>query len=647
MLSRLIIFLLVISTAQFFSQVQDSIEVDANVRISDSMAVDTSFAFKDSSKHEITEKKKFIFQKPFSDQSYFITKDDILRNDYRYTGDLLKRFPFTFERSYGFIGQPNDIYLYGEQSNSTNYFIDGMPLISAELFGMLDFNHIQSEDIDSIEIVPLPRGFLYGVYSRPVSANFISKDILHAEPYSRIKYYEGPFGEAFIDGIFSMKLFKDLIASVDISNRKVDDSYKNSAFSIWQAKAKLRYNLSEKINFIGSYYFSKSNTGINGGVNVDKIRETTTDINSTLYNETLAPVYYEKNSLDFKQHNFGLKILAEPFNNTFTDLNIYYKFSLEEYQQIFSGYNSKAALKDKIFGISLDQKIQLDNLHFSLMSGYQILKDNPTFISSDPIDPTYYLISPPTETKSFFISSQVKMTLLNNKLVPSVYGKLVRKGIKYFSSEIRTSESIGGFGSDLLFRVDDGLNIYVGYSKYDDIIYQTTINLLEARITYSGENHNTVLIAFNKKLKSINSSGITFRGYYKFWKILFEGKFSQYFYEQGDTYEYFNLPKSNASLGVFVRDTFFNSNLDLKAGLQALYIGNQNLDFLLIPYKRFESADVPSSFTIDFTVSSEIHKTAIVYFTWENLLNKKYYITPYYPMLQRNIRFGVAWEIFN
>ncbi len=175
-----------------------------------------------------------IYQQPFSHQSKFISKNDILRNDYRYTGDLFKVFPLSFERSYGFIGQPNDLYLYAEGPSSINYFVDGVP-ISNTLFYSLDFNQIQSEDIDSIEIVPFPRGFLYGFTTNPVSVNFISKDIIPSKPYSRIKYYEGPFGEAFIDGIFSLNLLNDLTASVDITNRKVDDSYTNSSFSAWQS----------------------------------------------------------------------------------------------------------------------------------------------------------------------------------------------------------------------------------------------------------------------------------------------------------------------------------------------------------------------------------------------------------------------------
>ncbi|MBK6913937.1 MAG: hypothetical protein IPH11_09815 [Ignavibacteriales bacterium] len=42
-----------------------------------------------------------------------------------------------------------------------------------------------------------------------------------------------------------------------------------------------------------------------------------------------------------------------------------------------------------------------------------------------------------------------------------------------------------------------------------------------------------------------------------------------------------------------------------------------------------------------------MQKVATVYFTWENLFDNDYFITPYYPMPNRNIRFGLSWELFN
>ena len=206
----------------------------------------------------------------------------------------------------------------------------------------------------------------------------------------------------------------------------------------------------------------------------------------------------------------------------------------------------------------------MNKIYFSLISGYQIIKDSPTFYSSDPIDPKYLLIRPPTENKLFYFSPKVAMLFLDSTLIPSVYGKLSKSTLKNTTSEMKINESLGGFGADLTFNFNNQFNLYFGYSKFDDLTYQTDVNLLEMRLSYCGESYNVVLNAFNKKFKSIKTSGIALGGYFKYWKILFEGRMSQYFFEQGNMYESLNLPETKFSFGIYFNDSLFNSNLDLK-----------------------------------------------------------------------------------
>lgn len=628
------------SIPDFVQQLQDS---TLNNPV-DSLLFNFKEKINDTSLTAGLEKSNIINYQPHSTQSYFIGKTDILRNDYRYTGDFFKLSPFSFERSYGFIGQPNDIYLYGLSSSS--YFVDGVPISNDRLFNF-DFNQIQSEDIDSIEIVPLPRGFLYGFATNPVSVNFISKDIIPSKPYSRIKYYEGPFGEAFIDGIFSMKLFNDLIASVDITNRKVDDSFKNSAFSIWQVKTKLRYNLSDDINLLGSYYFSKSESGINGGVNIDEIRLTTQDVNSLLFNTTRAPVYFEKNSQNNKQHNFALKMFARPIENAFTELSFYYRFSLHEYSEDYLALNAKTTSKNKILGVVLDQKISFDPINLWLQTGYQSFTHTPFLTSSDSTDSGFLIDRSPAEYNSFIFAPLLSISVLDSMIVPSVYFKAMNILQKNTLSGNDSNEKLIGFGTDLSVYFIDHFNLYLGFSRFDDGYFIGEKNsTIEIRLNYIDGSNKLTASVFNNKTTLVNSWGAGFNVSYLFWKILVEGRISQYFIEEsviGNN----NIPETSFNLGIYYKDHLFDFNLDLKTGIIFNYFGRQNLRDLHIPYFNIVSANVHAASTLDFTVSAEIQKSAIVYFTWENLLDKQYYITPYYPMLERNIRFGVAWEIFN
>ena len=102
------------------------------------------------------------------------------------------------------------------------------------------------------------------------------------------------------------------------------------------------------------------------------------------------------------------------------------------------------------------------------------------------------------------------------------------------------------------------------------------------------------------------------------------------------------VPQFQTQTGLYYKDILFDNNLDLKTGFIFYYTGKNNV----FTYEN-GLVEVPSSNKLDFTLVGEIQKTAIVYFTWQNLLGSNYYLTPYYPMPGRSLRFGVVWEMFN
>ena len=124
---------------------------------------------------------------------------------------------------------------------------------------------------------------------------------------------------------------------------------------------------------------------------------------------------------------------------------------------------------------------------------------------------------------------------------------------------------------------------------------------------------------------------------YSVWKIYLETA-SSFYWQQNSSSLFYEFPKTKSSVGIYYRDILFNSNLNLKTGFVSYYTGKSRYTL---------GADIPASTRIDFTLSGEIRKVAMVYFTWENLLGTNYYIIPYYPMPGRSIRFGIAWELFN
>jgi outer membrane cobalamin receptor len=245
-----------------FSQSADSLKLHNHRLQSDTTitAQRDSLALPDSLKAKIKPQIDTlvqIHQKPFNNKAQFINRREFDFSNYRYAGDILKSFNLNFLNDYGSIGQPNETYLYGVGSNGIGYFEDGI-MQNSRLQNFFDLNSIQTESIDSVEVSPLPRGFLYGSFNNMVSVNFITRDFVPPQPYTRIKYYQGPNGEAMIDGLFNQKIYNKFDVSFDFTNRKFDYLYVNSAYSNWQTKLKIKYYLNNKINIQGTYGFENS-----------------------------------------------------------------------------------------------------------------------------------------------------------------------------------------------------------------------------------------------------------------------------------------------------------------------------------------------------------------------------------------------------
>ena len=616
-----------------FAQRIDSISVDTTKRFSDSLFTTSKDSLAiDTTKYVKADTLYPIYQKPLYDGSFFINRKTIDKLDYRYMGDLFSPAGFTFLKDKGQIGQPNELTIYGNGFGMTGFFSDGI-LFNNRYTDILDLNFVQNELIDSIEVLPLPRGFLYGPDNYMASANFIERDFLSSVPYTRIKYYEGPNGEAFVDGIFNTSFLKRLNLTFDITNRKFDSTYTNSNFSIWQAEFRLKYFVSNKINLIGSYSLVSSDVGLNGGVNVDSIAKITNDINSVLYEPLSAPVVNSSLSREVKLDKFKLRMLGD-FNNFNTDLNFYYHSSKENY----SGIASKDEIKNFTWGAALRQSYSKKSLHLEIKSVFERRESRyyylDTFAGAQNIKNSYNVFS---------ISPVVSFYLLDSTIVPSAF----YKNTNY--SDI--GKSYDGVGGDVTVKLLNILQVYAGISSFDFFGLQTDVYQIGARINY--ESLFTNVTMYSRKISPStnqlytnglilqyglfesagNLTGFALNLNYNFWKIGLEESINYNSYKE-DKSALSSEIKMHINSSVFYKDTLFSQDLDLKTGF-------------VLNYYDSESDNFKSASQLDFTIAGTIRKVAIVYFSWENLLNEKYFIVPYYPMRERGIRFGIAWELFN
>jgi len=637
-----ILILILFATAQ--SQSFDSQKTKKQIHVNDTLktSIKDTLAVNDSLKKSAAKLEIItpIYEKPFDSYGNFINRKTINSLDYRYTGDLFKPFDFYFTRDYGFIGHPDETMLYGLGYNSISYFEDGVPL-NNRLTNSLDLNFVQSEYIDSIEVIPSPRGFLYGAINNPSTVNFISRDFIAVKPYSRIKYYQGPFGEALVDGIFNEKVFKRFELSFDVTNRKVDSSYTNSSFSIWQAKVRLKYFLSNKINITAGYDFYNSKVGLNGGVNYDSTL-TLNDQYFSLYQDA-APVYYPFRNQSVKDHLFTIKFLGKFTPNALTDLNLYYKYNQTDLNQFLDSTFYKTIDKNKIYGVAFKQTYSQNVFNIQLNANYE--KADIKYYSLSNAFLNYY----PIKYDNYSVSSIFSLGLLDSTLIPSIYYKYENESGNAYQPLI--NGTYNGFGGDISYYYLKNSKVYMGYSSYKTYAHSGFVKDFELGISLSSGEFLADLKYFRRNNLTLPERYpfLTYDNYYTdlqglglnlnfmIWKIGLETTTSYYSTNNNSQLLYL-IPKINFIGGLYYKDLLFHSNLNLKTGF--VFHFNSKQEYL-------NNQNVNQSNDLDFTLVGTIQSLATIYFTWQNLLDNQYYMIPYYPMPRRAIRFGIAWILFD
>ncbi|MFC2135162.1 putative porin [Bacteroidota bacterium] len=612
-----------------------------------------------------------------------ILKEKINKLDYRYTGDLLNHLPFSYTKNLGWYGQPNETMLYGLGFGGISFMEDGVP-INNRLHNSLDLNFIQSEFIDSLEIVPLPLGFFYGSFSNPVSVNFITRDKIAAHPYTRIRFRQAPEEEGFIDGIFNAYLMNRLNVSFEFTNGTVDPLYENSESSKWQFNARIRYMPNNIFNIIGSYSHVKAESHLNGGVDLSSFDpdESQEIIDEYIYDPLDAQVVYTERYQKTSRHNFSIKVLGNLIDNAPSDLTIYHQTNLTEFRQNESGSLSEVPViihdnKYIVAGVAARQKINLKMINLDLNGNYENVKYSTALLKENA-------------TRNLFsLGGRASFNLINEIIKPSLFLKTLQySGSTFF-----------GYGADVNVDLFGGITFYAGYSTYDrpiNIIEEQylhpsleidgqSISTLEAgakirfgdfyaRISYfKYTNDNSLLpvidiytdtLLINEAgyfiSESTDISGINAILNFNLWNIYFSNNASYYISDQPD--RIYSVPEFTLSGGVYYVDTLFNDNLKLKTGINYKFYGirdHTTYDFEMSSGANYfvnqsitepaliNSKRMSPSFQLDFVVAGTIQDAAIVYLVFENILNSKYFLVPNYPMFGPAFRIGVAWEFLD
>ncbi len=611
-----------------------------------------------------------------SDSTMTVINDDFDFEKFKSVGEFISYYFPASVNSFGMFGHPEFINFY--DSDNLLFLTDN---ISQSDFGSVNPFNFSLTGVDRIELSPLSRAFLFSKNLNNTVANIITRDSFNTIPLTKILYLQGKNDEGEINVYFSKKFTKRISFLFNIANKSVSSYYKNSDYSHWSGFAKIKYLLNKKINLLISYSQIKSAVGLNGGVDIDSIKNGlhVSDLNSILYNNYLAPVVFPNRYLKVSGQNLTVSFISKFSQNESFTSRFYYFDNLKEFrsneQSNASNRNTPRIINNtrvNKVGADFKNSFSTDIFHTDVFGNLEKLNvSSPLYINN-------------INSINASLGGIFTLTNFSKILHPSIFA----------NSVLYNGKTLLGFGSDITLAPNRNYSIRTGVSSYEKPfplfveeiggISKTKVFTAELTGNVAINNSSIKLSAFyiNKKNAPFAFSTEQQKQYLNPEKIDFgltnkstiggnlfaDINFFKFQLIVNATYRYsvtFNelqdLPFLSANAGLFYKDYMFSNNLYLKTGINVYFHGRENNLFYNFetgfPVRFYKSSfdkilTLPSdgsekAFTVDFTLLGRIRKRATLFFIFENLTNKEYFVVPYYPKQSRGIRFGVEWNINN
>ncbi len=620
---------------------------------------------KDTIYHTLFDTNKISNSYIFDKNSDTIGLQNFIWSDRRNLSEILNDRTGYFINYLG-VGGRNPINFNNFDEKHIGIFRDGIQ-INDNFFGGFDEENISVSEIQKIEEISNISSFLYGINSSGKALNIITKDAFQPTLFSQLRYSQDRYGAMFADFSINIPFSKKFNFIFGINSHFYDGYYQNSDFNVWRGRMKLNFYSSPKLNIKMSFYHTKINRRLNGGLVIST--------NDTLRNANFADVISLGSYERFSNYFFDITANANLLNdkNSLSKLIFYTNnssrilrngengidpgiFIHNDYHYIQYGLDFKQYINKKFSDLITTNLMFGGNLYYNLFN-YSI---PITTINGKENIPILY-------KKDFYsLKSKFDVNIQNTLLSGSFKTDIVdNKFFKFYGLEGRT-KILNGKDINLLIKWGYSSTVFgFTYSYYSDA--NNNINNIKNYI-YNSDRINYYQIGFEVNYKnifldayqyswknnSIEESAFKFtNGNYnlkflsKYIDFLFNANYSQ------ETYQPTFFIKSD----ILYHNYFFNNKLDLKVGISTKYFTNTKIKFFDVEEYNFlnfiDSVQhityEKDFFNVDFYIGARIG-TANVNFTIANIFDNLNYTTAIYPydarggFLNTVARFSIVWD---
>jgi outer membrane cobalamin receptor len=586
--------------------------------------------------------------------------------DYRSIADLAAEGPGIYLRDQNSFGQYTQITVGGSGWRTVGIARDGRPLADPAS-GVFNPYHIAPEEIDRVEFIPGPRAFLYGAASSGGFVNLVTRLYDHDVPFTKVNYSESSYDLQWTDGTFSQNITRDVGVMVGFQTHSLTGRYPNSASSLWNTRAAVHVRITPTLHALLSHRYTSSNTGLNGGI--DEAKTSPEDVFSATQATVRNTDAYEK----INRHDLDLMLIGNLTGGEEdrTTLSLFSSWNLREYRDEENrtdpnGLFVTADHRSSWMGARLQQDLE---------SGWQALSAGGE-LEMRQIEGSPTLGRRRNVNGAGWVKEELRFL---DPLIVTGYLRYDR----YLGDDYL------GYGADLTVAVGPGLSLFGGASRsrrvpsYHELYWTDSSVTRPAAVQAethsvgeigirlgSGSSFRTAARVFYRRVENpilftptgpgepfpaysiVNgerrtTGGVDLRVRARIWSLVLEA--TALWLRQEAEGRLSIYPEWSGTGGVYFWETLFHGHLDLKTGfhvsLQSSSTG-EVFNPASLAYVLNDGQSIGSYATVGFFLIARIGD-AYIHLMWENLPNVQAYATPYYPLLDRTLRFGIRWEFFN
>jgi outer membrane cobalamin receptor len=602
------------------------------------------------------------------DSSLTMGRERTLWMPHRFLGDILAAFPGTHLVDQQGEGQYSALRVRGADWRSIAVMRDGRPL-NDPATGIFNLYWFPTEYADRFELVSGPRAFVYGLNSTGAAVNIVTRNYNNNRPMSSLAYSEAGYNYSRSDGLFSQNVTRTLNLTAGFQAQGTDGRFPNADDDQWNSRIKVRFNPINELQLILSHAFLHTQIGLNGGV--DLLTSGSVRAFDPLQAAIVNADAYEK----VTRHDFDLSAVAALFGDTASTsvLGFYYSHQLREYRDEENRPGSNGIL------------VQSD--HTSSWAGVRLTQTFVTawqrFQGGVEMEQRQVEGSPNLGRRSDAIGSvrAVEELFPLEGIRVAGFGRVDRYLHASYAgagTDVRAAifpwlTLTGGISSSRrlptyqeLFWTGDSVSRIGDISAERHLVAEAGLELRpdsssSIRIAWFHRTiENPILISATVPAGSFPSlsfrnggrtivDGVEAGVEARIWVLTLSGTGTFVHMRDEDGARLFPQPELTASGGLYYWNSVLGGLLDLKAGVRGRYTSGGDGEVFnpeATAYASYAGHGPGRGSAIDGLLFARIGD-AHIHFLWTNLTSTRFFLTPFYPVRDREIQFGITWQFLD